>query len=36
MFFFFIDELVSTIHSDIEYAKQNLNENNKNDDFFNL
>lgn len=36
IYIFFTDELVSTIHSDIEFAKQNLDENSKIDDFFNL
>ncbi|XP_025198324.1 riboflavin kinase [Melanaphis sacchari] len=31
-----VDELVSTIHSDIEYAKQNLDENEKVDVYFDL
>ncbi|XP_026819659.1 putative riboflavin kinase [Rhopalosiphum maidis] len=29
-----VDELVNTIHSDIEYAKQNLDENEKMDEYF--
>lgn len=35
-FFFHIDELVNTIHSDIEHAKQKLDENDKIDVYFDL
>jgi len=34
LFIFFIEELVKTIHSDIEYAKQKLDENDKTDVYF--